>query len=97
MKIKKDKMKDKIRKGLAQIFLTHIGRIVLGAFLLFVGGIMTPNGSIGELIYDYDEGGFWKVLFYIGMTLFLGEGALFLVYGLIINPIRSLIEKLKKK
>ena len=90
-------MKDKVKRILLQTFATHIGRIMFGALLSIVGGIMTPNGTIGELIYNYDEGGFWKVLFYIGVILFTGECLLFIAYGLIINPIKSLIKKIKNK
>lgn len=80
-----------------QIFATHIGRIALGALLMIVGGVMTPNGSIGELIYNYDEGTFWYVLFYIGIALLGFETLLFLIYGWIINPIRDLRERRKNK
>jgi hypothetical protein len=90
-------MKEKIKHIFLQTFATHIGRILFGALLSLVGGIMTPSGTIGELIYNYDEGGFWKVLFYIGMALVVGEGLLFIVYGIIINPIKSLIKKIKNK
>ena len=82
---KKEKiMKDRIRKMLKQIFLTHIGRLFfVAAPLLIIGGIMSPNGSIGELIYDYGEGGFWHVLFYIGLGIFAIECGLFILYGLL--------------
>lgn len=90
-------MKEKIRRTFLQLFATHIGRILVGAILFIIGGIMSPNGSIGEYIYDYDEGKFWLVLFYIGMVLWVGEALLFITYGLIINPIKSLIDKIKKK
>ena len=90
-------MKEKIRKTFLQLFATHIGRILVGAILFIIGGIMSPNGSIGEYIYDYDEGKFWLVLFYIGGLLWVGECMLFIVYGLIINPIKALRDKIKKK
>jgi len=69
----------------------------LGGVLLIFGGIMTPNGVIGELIYDYDEGLIWKILYYTGLVLIVGQGSAMIIYGLIINPIKRFIDKRKKK
>ena len=90
-------MKEKFKRIMLQIFATHIGRILLGAILMIVGGIMTPFGTIGELIYDYDQGGFWKVLFYIGIALLVGESLIMMAYAWVINPIRALKERKNKK
>jgi hypothetical protein len=93
-------MKDKLRKLFAQIFLTHLGRLFfVAAPLMLVGGIMSPNGTIGELIYDYNQGGFWHVLFYIGIAIFLVEGAI-MFYWMIrntIGDIRAWWNRRKKK
>jgi hypothetical protein len=89
-------MKDKIRHLALQLFATHIGRILVGIVLCLVGGILSPNGTIGELLYDYDQGVFWTWMFYIGTALWTGEALLLITYGLIINPIKGLINKLKK-
>ncbi len=87
---------EKFKKGLKQVFLTHIGRIIFGVVLTIIGGILSPNGTIGELVYDYDQGVFWTWMFYIGTILWVGECLLFITYGLIINPIKGLIKKFKK-
>jgi hypothetical protein len=86
----------KFKRMLKQVFLTHIGRGGLGIALSLIGGIMSPNGTIGEWIYDYDQGTFWLGMFYVGTALWVGEASLFIVHGLIINPIKALIKKLKK-
>ena len=87
---------EKFKRLLKQMFLTHIGRIAVGIILSFVGGILSPNGTIGELVYDYDQGVFWTWMFYIGTVLWAGECLLFIIYGLIVNPIKALIKKIKK-
>jgi hypothetical protein len=87
---------EKLKQLLKRTFLTHIGRILLGITLCIVGGVLTPNGSIGEWIYDYDQGAFWVGMFYLGTALWVGEALLFIVFGAIINPIKSLIKKFKK-
>jgi signal peptidase I len=44
-------MKDKFRRILLQIFATHLGRLFfLAAPLMIIGGMMSPNGVIGEYI-----------------------------------------------
>ena len=87
---------EKFKQKLKQVFLTHIGRGALGIILCIVGGVLTPNGSIGEWIYDYDQGAFWVGMFYIGTALWVGEVLLFILFGVIVNPIKALIKKLKK-
>ena len=79
-----------------QLFTTHIGRVLVGGVLLLIGGIMSPNGTIGENIYSYGEGDLWVYMFYVGIALFSSEVLLFITYGVIVNPIRTLIEKRKK-
>jgi len=90
-------MLDKIKRVMVTLVTTHIGRILLSCGLILFGGIMTPFGIIGELIYDYDEGLVWKILFYTGVVIFLGQGLMMIIYGLFIRPIKNLIDKRKKK
>jgi hypothetical protein len=90
-------MKAKIKHILLQLFATNIGRILVGVVLSLIGGIMSPNGTIGEMIYDYNEGMLWLVIFYIGTTLWVGHVIVFILSGLIINPIKSFIGKIKNK
>jgi len=90
-------MKEKLKRIIVQLFATHLGRILVGAILIVIGGSMSPLGIIGENIYNVDEGIFWWVLFYIGMVLIVGESLLLITFGLIINPIRGIIRKIKNK
>jgi len=90
-------MLDKIKRVLVMLVTTHIGRLLLGCSLMILAGMMTPYGIVGELIYDYDEGLIWKILFYTGIALFVGQGLAMIIYGLIIRPIKNLIDKRKNK
>jgi len=89
---------NKYIQTLQQIFLTHLGRIVLGALLFFFGLIMArEGGAIGELVRDpYKQGiDWWLWIGRIGGVLMVGEGLLMMVYAWIINPIRERRNKKK--
>jgi hypothetical protein len=73
-------MKDKIKKILAQMFLTHIGRIFfVAAPLLIVGGIMSPYGTIGEYIDYKRDVTVFDYMMYVGVLILLVE-ALIMFY-----------------
>lgn len=67
-------MKDKIKKILAQMFLTHIGRIFFVATpLLIVGGVMSPYGTIGEYIDYKRDVTVFDYMMYVGVLILLVE------------------------
>jgi len=82
-------MKWTFKRIISQIFLTHMGRILLAGLLLIVGGIMSPNGTIGEYIYDYDKGIIWTYMAYVGAATLMIETLISITYGWVINPIRK--------
>lgn len=90
-------MKWTFKRILAQLFLTHIGRIGVGGLFLIIGGLLSPYGIIGENIYDYEEGRVWTIMSYIGVATLLIEFSIFFTYAWIINPIRDLKERRKNK
>ena len=90
--------KETMKKTLQQMFLTHIGRMIVGALLFFVGLIMArEGGAIGELIRDpYKQGiDWWLWIGRAGIALLLGETLIMMVYAWIINPIRERRNKKK--
>lgn len=88
-------MKDKIRKWLKQIFLTHLGRLFFVAGpLLVIGGLMSENGSIGENI-DYKNGGIvFDYMVYAGVAILIIEGTIILFHA-IKNTISDIRNKKK--
>ena len=84
-----------LKQILSQIFLTHIGRISLGICLSIIGLVLSCDGAIGELYRNpyYVTTDWWLVIGVIGTTLWVTNGLLFIVFGLIINPIKMLMKK----
>lgn len=87
----------KFKRALKQIFLTHIGRIFFVAGpLMLIGGIMSPNGTIGEHIDYKNNTTVFDILFYIGCAVFLFEGSLMLFWAAK-NTIKELLNRKNKK
>lgn len=73
---------EKIKKILAQMFLTHIGRLFfVAAPLLVIGGIMSPNGTIGEYIDYKRDYTIWDTMMYIGIGIMLVEFVLMMYWA----------------
>ena len=85
-------MKDKIKKLLTRVFLTHIGRIFfLSIPLLIIGGIMSPYGTIGEHIDYKNDITVFDGMMYVGLLIFAVEIGLFFYWA-----IKNLILDIKK-
>ena len=93
-------MKDKIRRILAQMFLTHIGRLFLVAAPLFIiGGVMSPYGIIGEHI-DYSTNvTVFDYMMYLALIIFLVEFLMMMFWATknTISDIKDWWNRRKKK
>ena len=75
-------MKDKIKKILAQMFLTHIGRIFfVAAPLIIIGGVMSPYGTIGEYIDYKRDITVFDYMMYVGISIVLIEFILMMYWA----------------
>lgn len=84
----------KIKDKLLWLVSTHFGRIIMGAILAIVGGILSPYGTIEFLSTDYD---FFTYMATAGMIIIGAYVLIMIAHAWIINPIRMLINKRKKK
>jgi heme/copper-type cytochrome/quinol oxidase subunit 1 len=90
-------MKEKLRKILAQMFLTHLGRLFfVAAPLMLIGGLMSPYGSIGQYLdYKKDFTG-WDVMMIIGAGILVVE-FFWMMYYAVKNTIGDIKEWWKRK
>ena len=87
---------NKLLKKLYWLVITHLGRLLLAVILIVIGGLMSPEGTIGELIYNYDKGYGWHIPLCIGVIILLVETLIMITYAWVINPIRNYKERKKK-
>jgi hypothetical protein len=66
-------MKWTFKRIMAQIFLTHIGRILLAALFLIIGGIMSPYGTIGEHINYKSDYTIFDTMVWVAVITFVVE------------------------
>lgn len=85
---------EKIKKSLLWLATTHLGRIVIGAILTIIGGVLSPYSTIGFLSTDYE---FFTYMATAGMIIIGAYVVIMIVYAWVINPIRRLIDKRKGK
>ena len=79
-----------------QIFLSHLGRIVISIILFFIGGLMSPYGTIGEHLNYQRDITVWDIIMWIGIFVLIYEFLIFFVYGWIINPLKKRFKRNKK-
>lgn len=85
---------EKIKKSLLWLVSTNLGRILMGAILAIVGGVLSPYGTIEFLSTDYD---FFTYMATTGMVIISAHVVVMIIYAWIINPIRMVINKKNKK
>ena len=77
-------------KNIKYLFTTNIGRFLLSILLTIIGGVMSPNGTIGGTIYgDVTKTTIWDFIMMFGIVSLMIQSLVFIVYGLIINPLKS--------
>lgn len=91
---------EKLKEKIKWLFITHLGRIVIGAILVVIGGSLSRDGVIGEAIrnpqnYDNFDIFFWIMI--LGIMILLGYTIVMMAYAWVINPLRELKERKKKQ
>lgn len=90
------KLLDRI-KWVGELLWKHnLTRIALSGVLLLIGGIMSPEGTIGQWIDYKPEFTLWNWVMTIGAASLLGHILVFATYAWIINPIKKLKTKKRK-
>jgi hypothetical protein len=90
-------MKEKLRRILAQMFLTHLGRLFfVAAPLIIIGGLMSPYGTIGEYIDYKKDVTVFDWMMYLGALILVVEFFWMMFYA-VKNTIGDIKEWWKRK
>jgi hypothetical protein len=93
-------MKKWIIRQAKMMFLTHLGRITFGGILFCIGFGMSHDGTIRMLFnmnYDPEKVDIWFKVGMAGLAILMVYTVILFAYGLVINPIRGLRERLAKR
>lgn len=75
-------------KAIKYLIITNLGRYILGAIFSFIGGILSRDGLIGEMIANpnsYHKLDYWGLVMYAGVLILAGQFGYHVTYAIMSN------------